>query len=249
MILSPPLIFGVYVGTASSGYDFNVSKVFTSLIIITLLSAPLVRLFQTLPQLGGAYGCFQRLHGFLSLTEQTDYREEEVLAEKSGAESHDRVAEQAHVISLKDLALSWSTESEALLMNIYLKVRKGDNIAIIGPVGTGKTLLLKGLIGEAHRVHGRLTMAPSISLAYCSQTTWLENVSVEQNMLQYGKKPKGSEFYNKMAADCLLDDLIQLPTFTSESIGSGGVKLSGGQRQRLVSIMSGPLELKNCRSL
>lgn len=225
----------MYVGTASSGYDFSVSKIFTSLVIVTLLSAPLVRLFQVIPQLGGAHGCFQRLHKFLILEEKIDYREI-MLAEKSGAGGPDSHAAPTHIMSLQDLSLGWhNAESSPVLTNIDLRVKKGARIAIIGAVGTGKTLLLKGLIGEAHKAHGQLTLAPSTSFAYCSQTAWLENLSAKQNMTQHGKEPNDSDCYRQLALECMLDDLLELPTFASGTIGTGGVKLSGGQHQRLVS--------------
>ncbi|KAK7747380.1 hypothetical protein SLS53_001634 [Cytospora paraplurivora] len=230
--LSSPLIFGVYVSTASSGYNFSVSKIFTSLVTVTLLSSPLVHLFQVLPQIGGAYGCFQRLHEFLQLEEKYDYREI-MLDEKTEASGPESPPAGAHIMLLRDLSLGWNAESSPILKRLNLRVEKGANIAIVGSVGTGKTLLMKGLIGEAHKTHGQLTLAPSTSVAYCSQTAWLENISTNGTITQYGKEPGDSEFYRQLASDCALDDLVALPTFASESIGSGGVKLSGGQRQRL----------------
>jgi ABC-type bacteriocin/lantibiotic exporter with double-glycine peptidase domain len=224
----------VYVGTSGSGYDFSVSKVFTSLVIIMLLSAPLVRLFQVIPQLGGAYGCFQRLNDFLLLEERIDFRK--VIPDgDSEVGGPDSPAADTHIIWLRDVSLGWDPKSSPILTNINFEVKKGAKIAIIGSVGTGKTLFLKGLIGEAYKTDGQLTLAPSISLAYCSQTPWLENVSAQQNITQYGKEASDSDYYRQLAFDCALDDLVRLPTFTSGSIGSGGVMLSGGQRQRLVS--------------
>lgn len=237
MILSPPLIFGVYVGTAEDGYDFSVSKVFTSLVIIALLSSPLVHLFQVLPGLGAAHGCFQRLHEFLLLEEKTDYRET-MSAEKPGGEDHESPIERENIISLRGVSLSWNANDTPILTDLNLDVKKGTKVAIVGSVGAGKSLLLKGLIGEAYKPHGRLTLAPSTSFAYCSQNPWLENVSAQQNLTQYGNESSESDFYEQLAADCMLDDIVQLSTFTSGSIGSNGVMLSGGQRQRLVSILA-----------
>lgn len=229
LTLSPPLLFGVYVATASSGYDFSVSKVFTSLVIVTLLSAPLVRLFQVVPQLGGAQGCFHRLHKFLLLEERNEYRETMNVNEKAGADD-------TQLISLRDVSFGWDSESSPVLKNISLRIKKGTKVAIIGSVGTGKTLFLKGLIGEAHKIHGQVMVSPSITTAYCSQTPWLENVTAQHNLTHYGSEPSNSEFYKSLLSDCALDDVVKLPTFASESVGSGGVKLSGGQRQRLVSL-------------
>lgn len=170
----------------------------------------------------------------MELKEKTDYRET-ILDEKSGPERFESGAGQSHVVSLQNLSLGWDTEGPPLLKGINLQVRKGVKIAIIGPVGSGKSLLLKGIIGEAYTTHGQIALAPSISLAYCSQTPWLENISAQQNMSQYGRALSDSDFYRQLSEDCLLDDVIRLPTFASGSIGSGGVNISGGQRQRLVS--------------
>lgn len=229
LTLSPPLLFGVYVATARNGYDFRVSKVFTSLVIVTLLSAPLVRLFQVVPQIGGAQGCFHRLHKFLLLDERSEYRETMEVNEKSRTDD-------TQIISLRDVSFGWDAESGPVLKNISLRVKRGTKVAITGPVGTGKTLFLKGLIGEAHKIHGQLMVAPSTTNAYCSQTPWLENVTAQHNLTHYGWEPSNSEFYKNLISDCALDDVVKLPTFASESVGSGGVKLSGGQRQRLVSM-------------
>lgn len=231
MTLSPPLLFGVYIATASNGYEFSVSKVFTSLVIVTLLSAPLVRLFQVVPQLGGAQGCFHRLHKFLLLEERKEYREEMKVDETSGAGDQP-------IMSLREVSFGWDAESNPVLKNISLRIKRGTRVAIVGSVGTGKTLFLKGLIGEAHKTHGQITVVPSITTAYCSQTAWLENVSAEQNLTQYGGEPSDSKVYRDLVSDCALEDVVKLPTFASESVGSGGVKLSGGQRQRLVSLQA-----------
>jgi ABC-type bacteriocin/lantibiotic exporter with double-glycine peptidase domain len=168
------------------------------------------------------------------LEEKVDYRDP-MLAEKSGASGPNSHAAPTHMMSLQNLSLGWNAESKPILNSIDLRVNKGSRTAIIGAVGTGKTLLLKGIIGEAHKIHGQLILSPSASVAYCSQTAWLENLSGKQNMTQYGKQPSDSDYYRQLASDCMLEDLVGLPTFASGTIGTGGVKLSGGQRQRLVS--------------
>jgi ATP-binding cassette, subfamily C (CFTR/MRP), member 1 len=221
----------VYFATAGDEYDFSVSKVFTSLVIVTLLSAPLVRLFQVIPQLGGAHGCFHRLHSFLSLEERHEYREMMELGQTSGADG-------PGVISLRDVSFGWDGESSPVLHNISIRVKRGTKVAITGSVGTGKTLFLKGLIGEAHKHGGQIMVAPSTTTAYCSQNAWLENVSAQQILMQNGGKARDPELYRNLISDCALEDVVKLPSFVSESVGSGGVKLSGGQRQRLVSFQS-----------
>jgi ABC-type bacteriocin/lantibiotic exporter with double-glycine peptidase domain len=192
-----------------------------------------MNLFQTLPSLGSAHGCFQRIDDFLRLEERIDYREP---FETAPPITPDAASPMSHeyALSLQNLSLGWNVDSP-VLSDINFHVRKGTSIAIVGPIGSGKSLLLKGLIGEAHKLGGQLTLAPSASFAYCSQTAWLENVSAQQNMTQYGTEASNSDFYRQLTIDCVLDDLVGLSTFATGSVGSGGVMLSGGQRQRLVS--------------
>ncbi|CAK7233120.1 hypothetical protein SBRCBS47491_008499 [Sporothrix bragantina] len=234
--LAPPLVLGVYAGVGTSGSkasDFNVSTIFTSLVIIALLSSPLVGFFQILPFIGAGHGCFSRIHAFLELDEKVDSRD--FSGGSNGTVFEKAVARNIGdpMVSLQDVSLGWDAEHASILKNVNLTVRKGSKIAIIGPVGSGKTLLLKGIIGEAYKSQGRISLPPILSLAYCSQKPWLENISARRNLTQYGNERYDSEFYRQLAADCMLDDLIDLPTFSSEAIGTGGVRLSGGQRQRL----------------
>ncbi|CAK7208856.1 hypothetical protein SCUCBS95973_000253 [Sporothrix curviconia] len=222
------------VGTAgSNSKDFNVSTIFTSLVIIALLSAPLVSFFQILPFVGAGHGCFSRIHAFLELEEKIDSRD---FSGGGKGPVFDKAVTRHlgdPIVMLQNVSLGWDAGHEPILTGVNLTVKKGAKIAIIGPVGSGKTLLLKGIIGEAHQAHGQISLPPVVSLAYCSQKPWLENISARRNLTQYGNERYDSEFYRQLAADCMLDDLIELPTFSSGDIGTSGVRLSGGQRQRL----------------
>jgi ABC-type transport system involved in cytochrome bd biosynthesis fused ATPase/permease subunit len=53
-----------------------------------------------------------------------------------------------------------------------LSIPRGQLIAIVGPVGTGKTSLLQGLIGEMRRTSGTVKFGGSVS--YCPQSAWIQ---------------------------------------------------------------------------
>ena len=53
-----------------------------------------------------------------------------------------------------------------------LKVPKGQVVAIVGPVGSGKSSLLQGLIGEMRRETGSIKFGGSVS--YCPQNAWIQ---------------------------------------------------------------------------
>lgn len=71
-------------------------------------------------------------------------------------------------------------------------------------------------------------------VAYCSQTPWLANSSVMENIIGFSTYEK--DWYDKVVSACALEkDIEQLPHGRHTVVGSQGVALSGGQKQRLVS--------------
>ena len=65
-------------------------------------------------------------------------------------------------------------KEEALfkLKHIDLRVPRGQLVAIVGAVGSGKTSLLQGLIGDMRRTDGSVRVGGSV--AYCSQSAWIQ---------------------------------------------------------------------------
>lgn len=62
--------------------------------------------------------------------------------------------------------------------DIDLTIPKGSLTAIVGPIGSGKSSLLQGLMGEMRRTAGKVTFSGSTAL--CSQTPWIQNATVRE---------------------------------------------------------------------
>ena len=58
------------------------------------------------------------------------------------------------------------------LRQIDFRVPRGKLVAIVGAVGSGKTSLIQGLIGDMRRTEGSVRFGGS--LAYCSQSAWIQ---------------------------------------------------------------------------
>lgn len=226
MTLSPPLVFGVCIAIAPSDHGLDVSSLFTSLSIISLLATPVMHLCQAIPALGAAHGCMGRIQTFLELDEQSDRR-----TTMSPTKNAD--AEDVSILSLKNVSLGWLA-GQPTLHNVNLDVKRGSRVAILGRIGSGKSLLLKGLLSEVAEISGDIAVGEHVSFAYCSQTPWLENASAEENWTGRSAS-KAPAFLDKMVQDYALKDIQDLQDYKTGTIGSQGVKLSGGQRQRLVS--------------
>lgn len=70
------------------------------------------------------------------------------------------------------------------------------------------------------------------SVAYVSQQAWIQNVTLQDNIL-FGK-PLDKQYYNEVIHACaLLEDIKLLPSGDQTEIGERGINLSGGQKQRV----------------
>lgn len=73
------------------------------------------------------------------------------------------------------------------------------------------------------------------SIAFCAQTPWLVNKSIQKNIL--GTSLFNGPWYKKVLTACaLFEDLKNYPAGDRTLVGSKGITLSGGQKQRIVSI-------------
>ncbi|GBN44248.1 Multidrug resistance-associated protein 1 [Araneus ventricosus] len=138
--------------------------------------------------------------------------------------------EKGETITVKKASFSWTSDSDCVLKDIDLHVPVGKLIAIIGPVGSGKSSLLSALLGELYKRSGSVDLKGSI--AYVPQVTWVLNRSLKNNILLV--KHMVEEKYNKIVdLCCLRTDLEILPAGDETEIGEKGVNLSGGQKLRV----------------
>lgn len=100
--------------------------------------------------------------------------------------------------------------------NLDLVIPRGQLVAIVGPVGAGKTSMLQGLIGEMRKTEGSVKFGGSV--AYCSQSAWIQNATIRENIC-FGR-PFETERYWKAVHDACLDaDLDMLPNGDLTEVG------------------------------
>lgn len=116
------------------------------------------------------------------------------------------------------------------LPDLSLSVARGELLAVIGAIGSGKSSLLAALAGDMRKVCG--TMQFSSEKALCPQTAWIQNTTVRENIL-FGE-PYDRQWYDTVVMACQLRrDLEILPQGDATEIGERGTNLSGGQKQRI----------------
>ena len=116
------------------------------------------------------------------------------------------------------------------LRDMNFTIGRGELVAIIGGVGSGKSSLLAALAGDMRRTAGQVTMGATRS--FCPQYAWIQNATVRENVL-FGKD-MDRHWYDQVIDACALrPDLEILPNGDQTEIGERGITVSGGQKQRL----------------
>ncbi|KAF9788298.1 multidrug resistance-associated ABC transporter [Thelephora terrestris] len=144
-------------------------------------------------------------------------------------------------------------KTKFVLMDLSITFPRGELSLICGKLGSGKTLLLLSLLGEADILAGQVLcprstpdaiasfqgqipsrdewIRPNVC-AYVPQTAWLRNASIKDNILF--NLPYVEERYQKTLEACaLISDLKILEDGDEAEIGERGVNLSGGQKARV----------------
>ncbi|PKP83350.1 MAG: thiol reductant ABC exporter subunit CydD [Alphaproteobacteria bacterium HGW-Alphaproteobacteria-18] len=145
----------------------------------------------------------------------------------------------APVIEFRNVSLSFG--NGAGLEGVSFSVRPGEMAALMGPSGTGKTTLLKLLLGQGAVTSGDIwvdgvRLAPGASLAdsvtWISQTPWLVEGNIEEN-LKVACPEASLEALRAAVVATGLTKEADAAAFLARSLGRGGSGLSGGQRQRI----------------
>lgn len=174
-------------------------------------------------------------------------RFQEIMDEKPETDAPDAV-ELEHVegnIEFRNVSYSYN-DSQDVLRNVNLTIRKGSKLALVGPSGGGKTTLCHLLpnfykLGEKDGsilIDGtdirRLTLeSVRRNIGIVQQDVFLFVGTIRDNIL-YGRPDATFEEVQEAARRANIHDYIMsLENGYDTEIGERGVKLSGGQKQRL----------------
>ncbi|MEK7190072.1 MAG: ABC transporter ATP-binding protein, partial [Patescibacteria group bacterium] len=135
-------------------------------------------------------------------------------------------------------------QTRKVLRDINLVIKPGEKIAIIGPSGAGKTMLMKALF-RFHDIDSGDILIDGQSIKKISQESLHDNLSlVPQDPIlfhrslieniRYGRRNATDKTVMEAAKLAHCDDFIKnLPQKYATFVGERGIKLSGGERQRV----------------
>ncbi len=135
-------------------------------------------------------------------------------------------------------------EGTWLLRNISLRIPAGRVIALVGPTGCGKSLLVSLLARVLDPTEGCVLIDGvdirnlelddlREAIAYVPQSTFLFSQPVHANVRMGKLDISDEELHQAIHISRVSNDLQQLPYGLETMVGEKGVMLSGGQKQRV----------------
>ena len=148
------------------------------------------------------------------------------------------------VIEFKNVSFSYDNTDNYILENVNLKIKKGENIGIIGGIGSGKTSLI-ALIPKFYEVTKGEVLIDGINvnkykekelrdkIGIVMQKSFLFSQSIEQN-IKWGNEKASEEAVKNVISIVQGKDFVEkLPEQYKTEVTKGGTNFSGGQKQRL----------------
>ncbi|XP_023575461.1 multidrug resistance-associated protein 7 isoform X2 [Octodon degus] len=214
----------IFITYVLMGHQLTATKVFTALALVRMLIFPLNNFPWVINGLLEAKVSLDRIQHFLDLP---DYNPQAYY-------SPEPPTEPSTVLELHEALFSWDptgTSQETFIS--HLEVKKGALVGIVGKVGCGKSSLLAAIIGELHRLHGRVAVwGLSKGFGLATQEPWIQFATIRDNIL-FGKTFDAQLYSEVLEACALNEDLSVLPAGDQTEVGEKGVTLSGGQRARI----------------
>jgi ATP-binding cassette subfamily C (CFTR/MRP) protein 1 len=186
-------------------------------------------LVATIPMLNAAMACFARVESFL----KSDARRDDRLPLLGPGESEDDSSSPAGtdieletirpvmpgskinpgamnvMITTQNASFSWDLDGQPAVFDLSFTLQRHQFCFIIGPVGSGKSTILKGLLGETPASKG-FVYQNFQEISFVGQTPWIRNGTIQENIL--GISLFEETWYNQVVNACGLDgDVSILP--------------------------------------
>ncbi len=127
------------------------------------------------------------------------------------------------LIAVKDLSIRYGAHT--VLSRVSLSLEKGEIVTIVGPNGSGKTSLLRAIIGAVKPADGIVTRGDGVTLGYVPQRLHIDE-TLPMTVARFLRLPTGTSANNIDRA------LTQagVPDLSGAQLSN----LSGGQFQRVL---------------
>ncbi|TFG84191.1 MAG: ABC transporter ATP-binding protein [Spirochaetales bacterium] len=154
------------------------------------------------------------------------------------------LVDRIHNVEVRDLSFSYGDRPGNALSGINMSISRGEKIGVIGPVGSGKSTLVKALLGLLPPgsgqvlVNGQDLQAADIQsyrarVGYVPQEALLFSGTLKDNVEFGTDDPGPATFGDAVNAAQMANEIEDFTDGENTVVGQRGVSLSGGQKQRM----------------
>ncbi|KAJ6783517.1 hypothetical protein PWT90_02048 [Aphanocladium album] len=249
--VTPAVVVAATIFWTRADSGVSVELFFTILAVVTMVTNPLAAVLGSISWWSTGLTSISRIQQYLLKEELQDGRQFEPVASSSSGSVSSRSSARTtgsasqgstsvrnrrvsrtsrFAVDISDVSITMDT-SAPILREVSVKIPRRSKAMIFGRVGSGKSTILKAILGEIQPRRGTIKLG-SRSVSYCSQVPWILNDTIQNNII--GKNEYNATLLRRVLWICALDaDLNSLPAGILTVCGSDGRNLSGGQKKRI----------------
>jgi len=147
-------------------------------------------------------------------------------------------------IAIEAVAVAPPGSQRLVVQNATFRLRAGDGLGIIGPSASGKSSLVRTLVGVWPAARGKVRLDGAALeqwnveklghyIGYLPQDVELFDGTIAENICRFEPKPTSESIIEAAQVAGIHDMVLRLADGYETRIGEGGAALSAGQRQRV----------------
>ena len=237
---------------AYSGNKLDIKNLFTAYQLIQSMSVPMIFIPVFFKRLFSNLLSVKRLQAFLitndydiNLFKNKDKSQEDLLIKFSNVtlglqnvpvevpeNSEERNPQNNIDINTTKKREEEKFEDLMLLKNISFTLKKGEFLAIVGPIGSGKSCLVNAILNNYHIFSQDENPIINGEISFCPQQPWITTNTIKHNIIFYNKYDPVK--YKKIISSCqLINDFSSFVDGDETIINSSSANVSGGQKARI----------------
>ena len=209
----------------------DVNDLTTFIVSISLFISPVHQVIQFSEQFINGTTGFKRFLEIMDETEENEYEGSKILENVKGD------------ISFKDVTFSYN-DSKTILNHVSFDIKQGENIALIGPTGGGKTTICHLIPRFYNITSGEIKIdnqnindftleSLRKNIGIVQQDVFLFNGTIKENILYGNENATDEQVIEASKKANIYEYICSLEDGFDTIVGERGVKLSGGQKQRI----------------
>ena len=190
-----------------------------------------------------AYGVFGQLTTLLQVKSIIFYLND-MLDEPEQIPAGEAQVTEFKELTLKDVSFRYTKHTDMIVSNLNMRICKGEKIGIVGLTGSGKTTIVKLIMGLYKLSNGEILIngipinevderSLNNVISVVPQMPIVFDKNLKENITLGDESVEEHRIAEALDCACFLEDVSKMPLGLDTYISGQGGNLSGGQIQRL----------------